>query len=206
MWGGGERASKRDIQGEREREQWCGPWGEERSTATFSFSSTHPLPSSPLFSHYLTHFLPRSPSSARSSPKLYPPHASYLIIPSCKHTCRATHTYKDCAKLSLPVQKKTKQKVEVLFKFVSTFSNASTCVCRWRVMGKIAASLQVCVLVCVTCTTEGEGLTVGDKASRPARCDYHPLDPLSLSNTTHAHTLSLFHICIHNAVCCRDLG
>lgn len=71
------------------------------------------------------------------------------------------------------------------------------CVCRWRVTGKIATSAQVCVAVCVTCTTEGEGLTVGDKAGRPAHCDYHPLDPLSLSYTythTHAHSLSLPHM------------
>lgn len=45
--------------------------------------------------------------------------------------------------------------------------------------------------VCVTCTGEGEGLTVGDKPGRPAHCDYHTPDALS-------HTRSLLHICIHN--------
>lgn len=47
--------------------------------------------------------------------------------------------------------------------------------------------------MCVTRTTEGEGLTVGDKPGRPAHCDYHTPDALSPT-----HTRSLLHTCIHN--------
>lgn len=62
--------------------------------------------------------------------------------------------------------------------------------------GSSSKHASVCVSVCVWCTAEGEGLTVGDKPDRPARCDYHPLDPLS-----YTHTLAVSHdahTCMHN--------
>lgn len=64
------------------------------------------------------------------------------------------------------------------------------------------------VLVCVTCTAEGEGLTVGDKPDRPARCDYHPPDPLSLFHThtlTHGHAHTHAYTMANERVCCEDL-
>lgn len=86
-----------------------------------------------------------------------------------------------------------------------TFSTAKmrVCVCVWRRRENSNKHASVCVLVCVTCTAEGEGLTVGDKPDRPARCDYHPPYPLSLSPT---HTHALAYTMPDERVCCKDLG
>lgn len=61
--------------------------------------------------------------------------------------------------------------------------------------GKKGRSLKTCERVRRgVCSAQGEGLTVGDKPDRPARCDYHPLDPLSHA---HTHSPSLTQGCTH---------
>lgn len=156
------RRESSDVCPVRWREPVCKPL--IISTTTFS-----PLP--PWFSRYLTHFL--------SVPRLLSPIHSFYTFISFKHTVSCICAHTSGAKLKLPVQSQTQKSPSFIQMTVYFFYCQVVCFCRER----DKMPLSVCTLVYVTCTAEGEGLTVGDKPDRPARCDYHPPDPLSLSHT-----------------------
>lgn len=183
------------------------PRGEERPPVSCLLYRLPPSLSPPLtfaasptvFSHYLAHFLSLSPSIACFLQLILHPHPTPPPVLSSQQFLHInTRTHKSAHKRTPTPARRT-----LLFKARSKrlkfYLNECLlfllprCVCVGRHSNKHAS---VCVLVCVTCTAEGEGLTVGDKPDRPARCDYHPPYPLSLSlslSLSHAHTHTHLH-------------
>lgn len=220
-----ERVREVAIERESERAVMSTPWGEQRPPVSRLLyrlppflSPPPPFLPSPVFSRYLAHFLSLYPSLACFLKLiLYPlilyfkqlPHTNlrtqthkHTLIHTNSHVPTNTHRQHQGEPSCSKPEAKSWSFIQMNVYF---FYCQDVCICHrvymcmLRERGNGTEDASVHVLVCVTCTAEEEGLTVGDKPDRPARCDYHPLDPLS-----HTHTRTFRHTHLHTQCPMRE--